>query len=175
MLLQLVSCNPISHRNSAWATSDCNSQRPFECMQKRSSRRILSSFPLPYTPALYKSASKFSTEMPVTLNVVDNVVADWSGYRCSSAKSLLTNAAFTGRLRVPSEKGLVQTSFFPSDFDNNHISASKNGFVWAVSSILNDRLLTFDIQQNTKRRLSYPESYLDGSARLPVLRPLISG
>lgn len=67
--------------------------------------------------------------MPVTLNIVDHPVTGWTQPKRPSAEELLQHAAPRQHVR---HKGIVQTSFVPSELKYGYVSASENGFVWAA-------------------------------------------
>lgn len=69
--------------------------------------------------------------MFVTLDIVNHPANDWDQEKSTSAEELLRGVS--PRLHEQS-KGLVQTCFDSDKFGTYHITASQNGFVWAVSS-----------------------------------------
>lgn len=67
--------------------------------------------------------------MPVTFNVANHPAMSWNASQVSSAQELFQKACPKQYRR---SQGIVQTSFTRSQFRENHVSASKNGFVWAA-------------------------------------------
>ncbi|PLB39781.1 DUF4419 domain-containing protein [Aspergillus candidus] len=67
--------------------------------------------------------------MPVTLKVAAHPPDKWEDPKVSTAEGLLKESC---PQEYKNSQGVLESSFHSSLFDTSHVSASRNGFVWAV-------------------------------------------
>lgn len=75
------------------------------------------------------SLTNYSIKMPITINVVDHEATACQSAKVSSDEKLLQEACPRHYLRC---RRIVQSSFSRSSLGEDHVSASRNGFVWAA-------------------------------------------
>ncbi|OKL56803.1 hypothetical protein UA08_07778 [Talaromyces atroroseus] len=67
--------------------------------------------------------------MPVTITTAEHAPRKWKAHKVSTAEKLLKESSPKDYRRC---QNIIQSSFSRSQFRQSHISASTNGFVWAV-------------------------------------------